>query len=87
MFSWGELFSTFMARKIMGVKGSCRSPNGGVSLFVCSPYSKGRSFAPAPDSSTGSKRHQNRAKGAKVKIYLLALVFSRENRRPKRAKT
>lgn len=34
MFSWGELFSTFMVRKIMGMKDLCRSANrGGVSLF------------------------------------------------------
>ena len=37
---WGELFSTFLVRKIMRAKGSCRSPNGGVSLFVCSPHIK-----------------------------------------------
>ena len=29
MVSWGELFSTFLARKIMGAKHSFRSPNGG----------------------------------------------------------
>ena len=35
------LFSISLVRKIMGMKGLCRYPNrGGVSLFVCSLYSK-----------------------------------------------
>ena len=33
MVSWGELFSTFLVRKIMRVEGTCRSPNGGVVTF------------------------------------------------------
>lgn len=37
MFSWGELFSTFLARKIMGVEGSCRAPNGGGCPFCMLP--------------------------------------------------
>ena len=45
MFSWGELFSTFLARKIMGVKTLEAPQMGGVSLFVCSPHSKGRSIS------------------------------------------
>ena len=37
MVSWGELFSTFLVRKIMRVEGTCRSANGGGSLFAGSP--------------------------------------------------
>ena len=75
----------------MGVKGSCRSANrGGVSLPLC-PFS----IAPAsilslPSSSPvvnfqsiGANFQQNRAK---VNFSLVCLVFSREFRRPKRAK-
>ena len=74
----------------MGVKGSCRSAIGGGSLFYAlSAYSKGASVLPALSSlvvnfqSIGANFRQ---KGSKVNIYLLAFVFSRDFRRPKRAK-
>ncbi len=81
----GELFSIFMARKIMGAKGSCRSPNGGGSLFVCSLYSKGRSISSSRSESLSSSIVANfqsiganfQQKGAKVRFYLVCLgVFS-----------
>ena len=34
MFSWGELFSTFLVRKIMRVEGTCCSANGGGGHFL-----------------------------------------------------
>ena len=95
MLSWGELFSIFMARKIMGVEGSCRSPNGGGwPFFVCSPHSKrGSIFSsfPAPFHPPLVSNFQTiganfRQKVAKTNFYLLALVFSREFRRQERAK-
>lgn len=48
-FSWGELFSTFMARKIMGMKGTCRSANrgGGVPSFMPFLHMAGASVPPA----------------------------------------
>ena len=46
MFSWGELFSTFMVRKIMGIKGTCRSANRG-GPFCMLPNSKGAFILPA----------------------------------------
>ena len=89
MVSWGELFSTFLVRKIMRVEGTCRSANGGVSLFVCSPYSTGlpfclpfclpeSSFLSPPSWQIFEQSGQNRAK---VNIYLLVFVSPRENRR------
>ena len=74
----------------MGLK-TLDSPaiGGGVSIFVCSLYSKGASVLPAFILS-GCQFSDNRGKfsvkQAKVRFYLLALVFSRENRRPKTAK-
>ena len=68
----------------MGAKHSFRSPDrGGVSLLYALHIAKGLSFF---QHSTRSKGCRNRAKVAKVRFYLLALVFSRENRRPKTAK-
>ena len=49
----GELFSVFSVRKIMRVRGTCRSANrGGVALFVCSLYIKQARLYPRlfPDS-------------------------------------
>ena len=89
MFSWGELFSTFLVRKIMRAKGSWRSPNGGgVSLFVCT-----RMHPDAPESCCLPAFHRGRFSAKQVKIgqkldfLWWSLVFSRENRRPKRAKS
>ena len=64
---------------------------GGVSLFVCSPHSKLASILssfPTPFPAFIVSHFQtSRAKGAKVKIYLLALVFSRDFRRQEGAKS
>ena len=94
MFSWGELFSTFMARKIMGMKGTCRSGNrGGVPLVLCSLYSGVSYFIPLHPSSPSPAYHQGQKasetgqNGAKVNVYLPAFVFSREFARPKGAKS
>lgn len=62
---------------------------GGVSFVACSLYSKGRSFAPALDSSgtpKGQKGIESGQNMSKVNIYLLVFVLPREFRRPKRAK-
>ena len=75
----------------MGAKRSFCSPNGGGSLFVCSLHSERGSISsgfpspfPAPSWQIFSQIGQNRAK---MNFFLLALVFSRDFRRPKRAKT
>ena len=87
MFSWGELFSTFLARKIMGVEGSCRSPNGGgVPLVVCSPYSRALPLLPAFPALVVSNFQTIGQNRAKVRFYLLGLVFSRDFGRQERAK-
>ena len=58
-------------------------------FYALSAYSKGASVLPALSSlvvnfqSVGANFRQ---KGSKVNIYLLAFVFSRDFRRPKRAK-
>ena len=89
MFSWGELFSTFLVRKIMGAKGSFRSPNGGGSFCMLPTYQTSLPFL-SLSCSHRVKLSGNRGKSgknrAKVKIYLLALVFSRNFRRQQRAK-
>ena len=82
MFSWGELFSTFLVRKIMGVEGTCRSANrGGVPSFM--PFlhiAKGLpsclpSSSPVVNfQSIGANFQQ---KGAKVNFSLVCFgVFS-----------
>ena len=86
----GELFSIFMVRKIMGVKGTCRSANRGGCPFLYALYIANRlSFASVSRvlrHSQGQKCIESGQKGSKVNIYLLAFVFSRDFRRPKRAK-
>lgn len=75
----------------MGVKGTCRSANGGGCPFLYARYISSRlSFAPA----SGLLRHSQGQKGielgqkvAKVNIYFLAFVFSRDFRRQERAKS
>ena len=79
----------------MGVKGTCRSPNGGGCPFLYALYmAKVAPFHPAAPSpfpalidanfqSIGANFQQ---KGAKMKFYLLGLVFSRDFRRQQRAK-
>ena len=82
MFSWGELFSTFMARKIMGIKGTCRSANRGGVPFCLLPYIAGLPFHPAfilPASLLPSWQNfrQSGQKRAKVNKFLGVLgVFS-----------
>ena len=72
MFSWGELFSTFLARKIMGIEYTCRPANrGGVSLPLCPfHHSEGASVLPAFILS-GRQFSFNRGKfSAKVNKFL-----------------
>lgn len=82
MFSWGELFSTFMARKIMGVKGTCRSANGGGVPSFMLPFIIAKGLPSCLPSSSlvvnfqaiGANFQQN---GAKVRFFLVCLgVFS-----------
>ena len=67
----GELFSIFLVRKIMRVKGTCRSGNGGGCPFLPTLYISSRlSFAPASGvlhHSTRSKGHRIRSKRGKSK--------------------
>ena len=68
----GELFSIFLVRKIMRVKGTCRSVNrGGVALFAYSLYIKQARLYPRlfPDSPalTRSNRHRIGSKQVKSK--------------------
>ena len=91
VFSWGELFSTFLVRKIMGVEGSCRSLNGGVSLFYApSPLYLGAPFCPPallPSMQIFRQSGQIFGKnGQKLDFIWCGLVFSREFGRPQRAK-
>ena len=65
----GELFSVFSVRKIMRVRGTCRSANrGGVSLFAYSIYQASFHSPLLPESSTtppgqkGIESGQNRSK-------------------------
>ena len=88
----GELFSIFMVRKIMGVKGTCRSGNrGGCPSFM--PFLHIAKGLPSclPSSSLvvnfqsiGANFQQ---KVAKVNIYLLDFVSPREFRRQQTAKS
>lgn len=67
----GELFSVFSVRKIMRVRGTCRSANRGGWLFLPTLYISSRlSFAPASGvlhHSTKSKGHRVRSKRGKSK--------------------
>ena len=66
----GELFSIFLVRKIMGVRGTCRSANrgGGGSFCLLSIYQAGFHSPLLPESSTtpqgqkGIESSQNRSK-------------------------
>ena len=59
----GELFSVFSVRKIMRVKGTCRSANrGGVALFAYSLYIKPAFIRPCFQSLRHSKRASNQGK-------------------------
>ena len=91
MFSWGELFSTFMARKIMGVEYTCRSGSRGGCPFLYALPHIIKGLPSCLPSSSPVVNFQSiganfRQKGAKVRFYLLALVFSRDFRIPKGAK-
>ena len=64
----GELFSVFSVRKIMRVRGTCRSANRGGWLFLPTLYISSRlSFAPASRVSGTPKGHRIRAKQVKSK--------------------
>ena len=91
MFSWGELFSTFMARKIMGIKGTCRPGNRGGCPLSYAHYIAGIPFCPLvfpfPAYHQG-KKHQKQGKtGQKLEFIWCALVFSREFAIPEVAKS
>ena len=88
MFSWGELFSTFLVRKIMGVEGSCRSANGGgVSPFVCSSAAPFLLLSSLPFLLHRVKFSDEQGKKwQKLDFIWCGLVFSRDFGRPKRAK-
>lgn len=62
----GELFSIFLVRKIMRVKGTCRSANrGGVALFAYSLYIKPAFIRPcfrSPPPLNKVKRASNQGK-------------------------
>ena len=65
----GELFSVFSVRKIMRVRGTCRSANrGGGWLFLPTLYISSRlSFAPASRVSGTPKEHRIGSKQVKSK--------------------
>ena len=91
MVSWGELFSTFLVRKIMGVEGTCRSGNRGGCPLSYTHHIVGIPFCPLvfpfPAYHQG-KKHQKQGKtGQKLYFIWCALVFSRENRRQQGAET
>ena len=86
-----RLFAVFLVRKIMGVEGAGRSPNGGgVPFCMLSLYSNRLlSTQSLPESSItppGQKGIELGQKGAKSNIYLLGFVSPRENRRQQTAK-
>ena len=92
MVSWGELFSTFLVRKIMRAKHSFCSPNrGGVSLVLCSLHiAKGLPFClshPLRSSIFSLSGQIFGKKGQKLDFIWCALVFSRCFARPKGAKS
>lgn len=63
----GELFSVFSVRKIMGVKGTCRSANrGGGSFYMLSLY---QTCSPLPQTISGlSGTHKVKQASNQVKI-------------------
>lgn len=75
----GELFSIFSVRKIMRVKGSCRSANGGGCPFLPTLYISNR-LAFTPDyfrtlrHSQGQTGIESGQKGAKVNFFLIDFV-------------
>ena len=86
-----RLFSVFLVRKIMGAKGSCRSPNGGGCPFSYALHTANEVLFPPTAPSLFFLQscqifRQTGQKVAKMNFFLLAFVFSRENRRPQGAK-
>ena len=70
-----RLFSGFLVRKIMGVKGTCRSPNGGGCPFSYAHHTAKVSLfhptSPSPFTSpTVANFQTNRAKRGKSKHFL-----------------
>ena len=76
----------------MGVKGSCRSPNGGgwVSFVAYSLYTNRPILTPGTPASSGTLKGQkgieSGQKGAKVNFYLFGFVLPRDFRRQESAK-
>ena len=74
-----RLFAVFLVRKIMGVEGTCRSPNrgGGVPFCRLSLYTNRHTLTQGTSSflrhSKRTKGHQNRAKQGKSKHLFGAL--------------
>ena len=85
----GELFSVFSVRKIMRVRGTCRSANrgGGGSFCLLSIYQAGFHSPLLPESPALQKSIESGQNRSKVNIYLLDFVSPREFRRPKGTKS
>ena len=92
-----RLFSGFLVRKIMGVEGAGRFPNGGGGypflhafyianrhLFASGKFQSPPAFPAFIVAHFQPKQVENRSKS---NIFLLVFVSPRENRRPKTAKT
>ena len=76
MFSWGELFSTFMARKIMGVEGTCRSGNrGGYPFLYALHIAKGAPSLLLRTPPQGQKGIKSGQKGQKLDFICSLLCF------------
>lgn len=72
----GELFSVFSVRKIMRVRGTCRSANrgGGGSFCLLSIYQAGFHSPLLPESPALQKSIESGQKGAKVNFFLIDFV-------------
>ena len=79
MFSWGELFSTFMARKIMGAKHSFRSPNGGGCPFLYALHTAKVAIfyptAPSPFLAPIVLGFQTKRAKTGQKLYFICLLW------------
>ena len=84
----GELFSIFMVRKILRVRGTCRSANrgGGGSFCLLSIYQAGFHSLLLPESPALQKCIKSGQNRSKVNIYLLDFVSPRDFRRQQTAK-
>ena len=87
-----RLFSVFLVRKIMGVKGTCRSTNRGGCpfLYALFAYGKGASVLPSHPLRSSIFNLSGQIFGKKGQKWIFiwwSLVFSRENRRQEDAKS